>query len=155
MDPDVATTSVPNNTQPFDEIALALSGGGYRAAAFHLGTLDMLHRLNVLQSVHVLSTVSGGTLTGLKYALSVTEGKSFEDFYRDFFHFLTSTNVIREGLNELKPPRRSLFGGQMPSLIRSAAQVYASPQMLGDKTFGVLLNNQTSRLREVSFNATE
>lgn len=153
--PEIATAPVPNNTQPFDEIALALSGGGYRAAAFHLGTLDMLHRLNLLQSVHVLSTVSGGTLTGLKYALSVTEGASFEDFYRDFFDFLTSTNVIREGLNGLKPSRRSPFAGQMPSLIRSAAQVYTSPKMLGDKTFGVILNDKTSHIREASFNATE
>lgn len=155
MDQDIAPAATPNNTQPFDEIALALSGGGYRAAAFHLGTLDMLHRLNLLQSVHVLSTVSGGTLTGLKYALSVTESKSFEDFYREFFDFLTGTNVIREGLSGLRPPRHSPFAGQMPSLIRSAAQVYASPKMLGDKTFGVLLNDQTSHIREASFNATE
>ena len=144
----------PNNTQPFDEIALALSGGGYRAAAFHLGTLDMLHRLGLLQSVRVLSTVSGGTLTGLKYALSATEGTSFEDFYREFYDFLGDTNVIRQGLAGLQPPSSSPFAGQMPSLIRSAAQVYSSPNMLGDKTFGVILNNQ-SHLREASFNATE
>ncbi|HJT27340.1 MAG TPA: patatin-like phospholipase family protein [Pyrinomonadaceae bacterium] len=155
MDQAVTVSANPNNTRPFDEIALSLSGGGYRAAAFHLGTLDMLHRLNLLQSVHVLSTVSGGTLTGLKYALSVTEGTSFEDFYRGFFDFLTSTNVIRDGLTGLKPPARSPFAGQMPSLIRSAAQVYASANMLGDSTFGRLLNDQTSHLREASFNATE
>ena len=91
----LATAAPPNNTQPFDEIALALSGGGYRAAAFHLGTLDTLHRLGLLRSVHVLSTVSGGTLTGLKYALSVTEGNAFEEFYRDFYNFLRTTNVIK------------------------------------------------------------
>jgi predicted acylesterase/phospholipase RssA len=150
-----AAAAVVNNTQPFDEIALSLSGGGYRAAAFHLGTLDMLYRLGLLPSVHVLSTVSGGTLTGIKYALSVTEGVSFEDFYREFFDFLTETNVIGKGLDGLTPPRSSPFAGQMPSLIRSAAQVYTSPKMLGDKTFGVILNDQTSHLREVSFNATE
>ena len=147
--------AIVNNTQPFDEIALSLSGGGYRAGAFHLGTLDMLHRLGLLSSVHVLSTVSGGTLTGLKYALSAAEGVSFEDFYREFFDFLTDTNVIGKGLANLTPPRSSPFAGQMPSLIRSAAQVYTSPKMLGDKTFGVILNDQTSHLREASFNATE
>lgn len=155
MEPETVTAAKPNNTQPFDEIALALSGGGYRAAAFHLGTLDLLHRLNLLESVHVLSTVSGGTLTGLKYALSVTEGVSFEDFYRDFFDFLSETNVIADGLAGLNPPRSSPFASQMPSLIRSAAQVYASPKMLGDKTFGLLLNSETSHIREASFNATE
>ena len=141
--------------QPFDEIALALSGGGYRAAAFHLGTLDMLHRLGLLQSVHVLSTVSGGTLTGIKYALSVVEGSSFEDFSRDFYSFLSDTNVIKQGLAGLNPPDNSPFVTQMPSLIRSAAQVYASPKMLGDKKFEVILDDKTSHLREVSFNATE
>lgn len=141
--------------RPFEEIALALSGGGYRAAAFHLGTLDVLYRLGLLQSVRVLSTVSGGTLTGLKYALSVTEGASFEKFYSEFYDFLSDTNVIARGLAGLNPPADSPFAGQMPSLIRSAAQVYASPKMLGDKTFGVILNDQTSHLREVSFNATE
>jgi hypothetical protein len=104
---------------PFDEIALALSGGGYRAAAFHLGTLDMLQRLGLLQSVRVLSTVSGGTLTGLKYALSITEGDTFEDFYGDFYNFLSTTNVIGKGLAGLKPAPDSPFAGQMPSLIRS------------------------------------
>ncbi|HEU4765769.1 MAG TPA: patatin-like phospholipase family protein [Pyrinomonadaceae bacterium] len=151
----LATTPVPNTTQPFDEIAITLSGGGYRAAAFHLGTLDLLHRLNLLQSVHVLSTVSGGTLTGLKYALSAAEGVSFEDYYRQFFDFLAEKNVIGLGLAGLHPPRSSPFADQLPSLIRSAAQVYAAPQMLGDKTFGILLNDQTSHIREASFNATE
>ena len=30
------------------KIGLALSGGGYRAAAYHIGTLRALHKLNVL-----------------------------------------------------------------------------------------------------------
>ncbi len=150
-----AAVAIPNNTQPFDEIALALSGGGYRAAAFHLGTLDMLHRLGLLQSVRVLSTVSGGTLTGLKYALSIAEGNTFEEFYRDSYNFLGTANVIGAGLAGLKPPQKSPFANQMPSLIRSAAQVYASPNMLGSKTFGLILQDQTSHLREASFNATE
>src|SRR5215213_3003313 len=156
--PSIAQTAAEAprwKAQPFDEIGLALSGGGYRAAAFHLGTLDMLQRLGLLQSVRVLSTVSGGTLTGLKYALSVTEGANFEQFYREFYDFLTDTNVIGKGLAGISPPADSPFAAQMPSLIRSAAQVYASPKMLGDKTFGVILNDQTSHLREASFNATE
>ena len=155
MDQELANTPVPNNTQPFDEIALTLSGGGYRAAAFHLGTLDLLHRLNLLQSVHVLSTVSGGTLTGMKYAVSAAEGVSFEDFYREFFDFLSNTNVIGKGLAGLYPPSSSPFANQLPSLIRSAAEVYTAPQMLGNRTFALLLNDQTSHIREASFNATE
>ena len=145
----------PPAIEPFDEIALSLSGGGYRAAAFHLGTLDMLYRLNLLPSVRVLSTVSGGTLTGLKYALSAAENVSFEKFYQDFYNFLSKTNVIGQGLNGLHPGKSSPFSGQMPSLIRSAAAVYTSEDMLGNKTFELIIKDEESHLREVSFNATE
>ncbi|MGA7938035.1 MAG: hypothetical protein WCA35_31085 [Kovacikia sp.] len=40
-------------------IGLALSGGGYRAAAFHLGTLAYLHQIGLLQQLRRLSTVCG------------------------------------------------------------------------------------------------
>lgn len=32
-------------------IGLALSGGGYRAAAYHLGTLRALHKMDLLEKV--------------------------------------------------------------------------------------------------------
>jgi predicted acylesterase/phospholipase RssA len=41
-------------------IAIYLSGGGYRAAAFHLGTLAYLNRVNLLKNVVSIATVSGG-----------------------------------------------------------------------------------------------
>jgi predicted acylesterase/phospholipase RssA len=43
---------------------LALSGGGFRAAGFHLGVLKRLRELELLQKVDVISTVSGGSITG-------------------------------------------------------------------------------------------
>ena len=45
-------------------IALALSGGGFRASIFHLGVLKRLAELGWLQRVDVLSTVSGGSIIG-------------------------------------------------------------------------------------------
>jgi predicted acylesterase/phospholipase RssA len=47
-------------------LAVALSGGGYRAAAFHAGVLDALDRLHA--PVTQLSTVSGGAIIGAFYA---------------------------------------------------------------------------------------
>lgn len=32
-----------------NKIGLALSGGGYRAAAYHIGTLRALHKLKILK----------------------------------------------------------------------------------------------------------
>jgi NTE family protein len=44
------------------EIGLALSGGGVRAAVFHLGVLKRLADEELLESVSAISTVSGGSL---------------------------------------------------------------------------------------------
>jgi NTE family protein len=44
------------------DIALALSGGGIRAMAFHLGVLRLLAERGFLEDVHRISTVSGGSL---------------------------------------------------------------------------------------------
>ncbi|MDQ3758364.1 MAG: patatin-like phospholipase family protein [Actinomycetota bacterium] len=43
-------------------IALCLSGGGYRAALFHLGALRRLDELKILSRVDAISTVSGGSI---------------------------------------------------------------------------------------------
>jgi NTE family protein len=42
--------------------ALCLSGGGFRAALFHLGSLRRLNELGVLSRVGVISSVSGGSI---------------------------------------------------------------------------------------------
>ena len=61
------------------EIAISLSGGGYRGAMFHLGTLSYLHHLHIdekytfLDVVNTISTISGGTLTGLWYMLQYAQ----------------------------------------------------------------------------------
>ncbi|MBI3301322.1 MAG: patatin-like phospholipase family protein [Deltaproteobacteria bacterium] len=50
------------------KFGLALSGGGVRAAIFHLGVLARLARDGLLENVSFLSTVSGGSLAvGLIY----------------------------------------------------------------------------------------
>lgn len=43
-------------------VALCLSGGGYRAALFHLGALRRLNELGVLSRVDAISGVSGGSI---------------------------------------------------------------------------------------------
>jgi predicted acylesterase/phospholipase RssA len=53
------------------KVGLALSGGGLRAALFHIGVLAKLAELDVLRSVEVLSCVSGGSIIGTYYYLAV------------------------------------------------------------------------------------
>ena len=50
-------------------IALALSGGGFRASIFHLGVLRRLAESGWLSRVDILSTVSGGSILGAFLAL--------------------------------------------------------------------------------------
>lgn len=50
-------------------LGLSLAGGGFRASLFHVGVLRRLAELDVLRRVEVLSTVSGGSITGALYVL--------------------------------------------------------------------------------------
>lgn len=59
-------------------IGLALSGGGARAMAFHLGCLRALHELGILNRVQVLSTASGGSVIGALYAANNEDFPAFE-----------------------------------------------------------------------------
>lgn len=52
------------------KFGLALSGGGSRAAAFHLGCMRALDDRGILDQVCTLSTVSGGSVIGALWAYS-------------------------------------------------------------------------------------
>ncbi|MDP9380679.1 MAG: patatin-like phospholipase family protein [Chloroflexota bacterium] len=53
-------------------VALRLSGGGFRAALFHLGALRRLNELGVLSRVDTISCVSGGSIVGAFLAEGMT-----------------------------------------------------------------------------------
>ena len=80
------------------KIGLALSGGGSRAIAFHLGCMRALSQLGLLERVSVLSTVSGGSVIGAYYMAHQGEFSSFEVKIRE---------VLSRGL--AKPMARRLF----------------------------------------------
>lgn len=67
-------------------IGLALSGGGSRAIAFHLGCLRALNDLGILGKVGALSTISGGSVIGAYYAYSPSI--SFKEFDADVCQLL-------------------------------------------------------------------
>lgn len=65
------TSTTQEDGQP--RLGLALSGGGFRAAFFHLGVLARMADLDLLRQVEVLSTVSGGSVIGAMYYLKVRQ----------------------------------------------------------------------------------
>lgn len=63
---------IPNSEYiTFDKKGLALSGGGFRASFFHLGTLAKLAECDILKDIEVISTVSGGSIVGVLYYLKL------------------------------------------------------------------------------------
>jgi NTE family protein len=63
------------------KIGLALSGGGSRAIAFHLGCLRALNQVGLLDRVVILSTVSGGSVIGAYFhAHFYANGGDFASF---------------------------------------------------------------------------
>lgn len=59
-------------------IGLGLSGGGYRATAYHIGTLKKLNELGILEFVDVISCISGGSILGAFYGLNINDFETFE-----------------------------------------------------------------------------
>ncbi len=81
------------------EIGLTLSGGGIRAAVFHLGVLHRLADENLLESVTQLSTVSGGSL--VTAAVMAKAGMRWPDssdyrshLYPELRALLTTTDLL-------------------------------------------------------------
>ncbi len=108
--------SRPQNNDPHTLFALALSGGGMRAAAFSYGVLEELHRTSIvvngqhrrlLDEVDLLTAVSGGSFTALAYAL-YGEGL-FKDYVSRFLQRDVQGDILSRVLNPLNWPK--LVGG--------------------------------------------
>jgi hypothetical protein len=147
-----------------DRLALSLSGGGVRAIGFHLGTMSMLQRLGLLEKVEILSSVSGGSMTGLGYSLSQCLGRPFQDFFDDFYEFLPQLNIIEEMMKKMVARDAPAPSGRR-DMITSFANIYEEfyfkrffGEFAGGKsvTFDLLMNeHRKGHLKEMIFNATE
>lgn len=142
-----------------EHIGIALSGGGSRATCFHLGSLEYLQHLGLLERVTMLSTVSGGTFVGAKYVFCLTEGKSFDDFFREFYLDLRDTEVVKLALRLVGRKFPDIPSGRQ-NFIVAAAEAYARTFLKDSRgepyRFGSLLAmGDDFPLKEVIFNATE
>lgn len=85
------------------KIGIALSGGGIRAAVFHLGVLSQLAAENLLERITTISTVSGGSLImGLLYSIGGNSWPTSQFFQEECIPAirdrLTSRNSIQRDL---------------------------------------------------------
>lgn len=82
-------------------VALCLSGGGYRAALFHLGAVRALNELGVLGAINTVTSVSGGSILAAYLAHRVGDtwpsqrGERLADFdsIAAGFHALCATDI--------------------------------------------------------------
>ncbi|HEX5937530.1 MAG TPA: patatin-like phospholipase family protein [Actinomycetota bacterium] len=70
---ELVTSVKPLRPDAPRKLGLALSGGGFRTALFHIGTLLRMAELGVLKHVAVISTVSGGSIVGAVFYLRLLE----------------------------------------------------------------------------------
>ena len=138
-------------------IGVSLSGGGYRAATFHLGTLSFLNQVQVsngktlLDCVSVMSTVSGGTITGLRYMLALAKKENINDMIQELFNFLYHEDLVEDAFKNIEKGRTN----NGTSLIKTMASIY------DDKLFkGAVMGNLMDCVNDIpikhfSANATD
>ncbi|MCP4582834.1 MAG: patatin-like phospholipase family protein [candidate division Zixibacteria bacterium] len=119
------------------KIGIALSGGGIRAAVFHLGVLARLAEDGLLEQFAYLSSVSGGSLvTGLIYSLSCYKWPDSEKFksmvFRKARHTLTSTNIQRDSLFRLLTKPQYIFQGKAKLISESLKKRWRIDKMIHD-----------------------
>ena len=104
------------------KFGLGLSGGGFRAALFHLGVLARLAELDVLHRIEVISCVSGGSIIGAHYYLEVRkllQTVSDEDITRQ--HYIDIVAKVRKDF---------LDGVQKNLRMRVAAELTTNLKMI-------------------------
>ncbi|MBQ0787892.1 MAG: patatin-like phospholipase family protein [Oceanihabitans sp.] len=148
---------------PFENIGLCFSGGGYRATFFALGILSYLDHVNyknksLLQSVKALSTVSGGTLTGVGFAKAVQDPNyNFKDFFKNFYATFTPENdvLLKTAISKLE--NDSVWKAnpyKNRSLINAFALTYQEMPIF-EGSFQHFKDDKIKQLEQVCFNATD
>jgi predicted acylesterase/phospholipase RssA len=106
------------------KVGLALSGGGFRASFFHLGVLARLAELDMLRSIDVLSTVSGGSIVGAHYYLELQQLlESKPDSQIDASDYVDIVKRLQQDF---------LRGAQRNLRMRALADLGANLQMVRD-----------------------
>jgi predicted acylesterase/phospholipase RssA len=144
----------PCELKPFDNIALCISGGGFRASGFGLGVLSYLNEVKRLENVSYLSTTSGGSLLAALYMKSLCKGEKFEVFYNEALKFMNGEVLLTKALKKLESKSEWTHTEKNRNLINSFAKVY--DEYLGGQTFGDYWTHKDSiHIKQNCYNSTE
>lgn len=143
---------------PFANVAISLSGGGFRATSFHLGLLSYLSTkewlgTTLLERTRILSTISAGSFTGIKYITTIKKGGTIQDCYASLYNFMSRYDLVSESLQFLSDDVNWKYGLQR-SLINSFAFTYHKD--FESEKFGLLWDeSRPIHVKEICFSATE
>jgi NTE family protein len=121
-------------------IGLALSGGGSRAAAFHLGCLRALHDRDLLDYIRVVSGISGGSLLAALWAYGPEEFTDFDARTTDLLRSGLQLDIARQAFKPSAAARagtRQLFTRTTQvTVARPANRTDVLAAVLAHKAFG-------------------
>ncbi|WP_268035831.1 patatin-like phospholipase family protein [Algoriphagus sp. PAP.12] len=147
--------------EPFKNIGLAFSGGGFRAAAFSLGTLSYLEHLknagkSLTKNVSYISSTSGGTIANLLYSSAIHQGIEFNEFFKDSMAKLNGEDLLDYILSILNDDEEWEGEGKHRNrnLINALAKAY-NFKLFGGLTMDVFSNKTHVEKFEVCCNASE
>jgi Patatin-like phospholipase len=160
--PDEALKPV-ESLKPFETIAIAMSGGGFRAAAYNLGLLSYLNRArykspepdlenktekssenklekplekSLLKRVSFMSSASGGTIPAALYAAMNrdVEAFTFDKFYNKLYKILEGQAQLEKAL-EILNDRKNWYFSEDKQVINERNLINAFAKVYDDKDF--------------------
>lgn len=164
---DLYTQDVLPLSTPFENIALAFSGGGFRAASFSIGVLSYYESVSMpdidegadktlLEHVKYISSASGGTITNAMYALHKANGEDFNTYYKAQYEAMDGDELLSSAIDNLNHKGLWRKGHKTRNFINSFAISYDSPLLFNKATLKDLAEpKHKTHLEEVCFNSTE
>ncbi|MDX1571026.1 MAG: patatin-like phospholipase family protein [Xanthomonadales bacterium] len=137
--------AAPKATPASGKYALCLSGGGYRAALFHLGSLLRLHELGQLADLALISSVSGGSIVSAWLVHRHLESRRTDELFSDWCRRIDFRETVVEPFRSVvdRDRRTSLwfrtfaYNWLAPSRrVRLLERSYA--EIFGDRSLGDL-----------------
>lgn len=129
-------------------IALSLSGGGFRAAAFHVGVLTALQRAGLLERVEILSASSAGSIVAARILFARARDESYEHAAFDLKRFLCEERPLDAALQSAARTGKSLTAAFADELDRA---LFSDKRGVSNRL--QTLNESRTHVREGSFEA--
>ena len=164
--------------QPLQQIALCMSGGGFRAASFSLGVLSYFKRIKyhdspLLDFIRFTTSTSGGSITNAAFSISAYRKEKFEDMYSHLRLQMTGELLISTAIKILENKKQWTEQGILREKNKPDTTIYKERNIINafaksydqllytNATLGTIANTYKGKpsdrppLEEVAFNTTE